>query len=146
MPRSSVRGHPRLQRSVTPADGTGSTGRGAARARRTGRRARKQPILGGYRRTNATGADLSPCQQPPRPNHRPQNRPQAPPARLTFSSVVWGGKDDSVGVLSTGGGLVGQNFLAWDRDQELFLPPSLREWLPQDHLAWFVLDAVEGSI
>jgi transposase len=24
----------------------------------------------------------------------------------------------------------------------LLLPPSLREWLPEDHLAWFVLDAV----
>ena len=35
------------------------------------------------------------------------------------------------------------NFLACDRDQELLLPPSLREWLPQDHLAWFVIDAVE---
>ena len=36
-----------------------------------------------------------------------------------------------------------QNFLPCDRDQELLLPPSLREWLPEDHLAWFVLDAVE---
>ena len=36
-----------------------------------------------------------------------------------------------------------QNFLPCDREQELLLPPSLREWLPQDHLAWFVLDAVE---
>ena len=36
-----------------------------------------------------------------------------------------------------------QNFLRCDRDQELLLPPSLREWLPEDHLAWFVLDAVE---
>jgi transposase len=35
-----------------------------------------------------------------------------------------------------------QNFLACDREQELLLPPSLREWLPQDHLAWFVIDAV----
>src|SRR5437773_5535795 len=35
------------------------------------------------------------------------------------------------------------NFLLCDRDQELLLPPSLREWLPGDHLAWFVLDAVE---
>jgi transposase len=34
------------------------------------------------------------------------------------------------------------NFLLCDRDQELLLPPSLREWLPEDHLAWFVLDAV----
>jgi transposase len=24
------------------------------------------------------------------------------------------------------------------------LPPSLREWLPEDHLAWFVLDAVDA--
>jgi hypothetical protein len=37
---------------------------------------------------------------------------------------------------------LGQNFIACDRDQELLLPPSLREWLPEDHLAWFVLDAV----
>ena len=37
-----------------------------------------------------------------------------------------------------------QNFIACDREQELLLPPSLREWLPQDHLAWFVLDAVEA--
>ena len=22
------------------------------------------------------------------------------------------------------------------------MPPSLRDWLPEDHLAWFVLDAV----
>ncbi len=36
-----------------------------------------------------------------------------------------------------------QNFLACDRDQELLLPPSLREWLPEDHLAWFVVDAVD---
>ena len=35
-----------------------------------------------------------------------------------------------------------QNFIACDRDQELLLPPSLREWLPEDHLAWFVLDSV----
>src|SRR5688572_3043813 len=38
---------------------------------------------------------------------------------------------------------MGQNFLACDREQELLLPPSLREWLPDDHLAWFVLAAVE---
>jgi transposase len=37
---------------------------------------------------------------------------------------------------------VPQNFIECDRDQELLLPPSLREWLPDDHLAWFVIDAV----
>jgi transposase len=38
---------------------------------------------------------------------------------------------------------VAPNFLPCDHDQELLLPPSLREWLPEDHLAWFVLDAVD---
>jgi transposase len=38
---------------------------------------------------------------------------------------------------------VAQNFLPCDREQELLLPPSLHEWLPEDHLAWFVLDAVD---
>ena len=36
-----------------------------------------------------------------------------------------------------------QNFLPCDRDQELLMPPSLREWLPDDHLAWFILAAAE---
>src|SRR5215212_1783293 len=35
-----------------------------------------------------------------------------------------------------------QNFVACDREQELLLPPSLRDWLPDDHLAWLVLEAV----
>jgi transposase len=36
-----------------------------------------------------------------------------------------------------------QNFVACDREQVLLLPPNLREWLPEDHLAWFVLAAAE---
>lgn len=35
-----------------------------------------------------------------------------------------------------------QNFLGCDREQALLLPPSLREWLDDDHLAWLVLDVV----
>src|SRR6266545_2453316 len=34
------------------------------------------------------------------------------------------------------------NFLPCERDQQLLMPSDLREWLPDDHLAWFVLDAV----
>ena len=34
------------------------------------------------------------------------------------------------------------NFVVGDRDQLLLMPPSLAEWLPADHLAWFVLDVV----
>jgi transposase len=37
---------------------------------------------------------------------------------------------------------MGQRFISADREQALLLPPSLREWLPAGHLAWFVLDAV----
>ncbi len=36
-----------------------------------------------------------------------------------------------------------QNFLGCDREQMLSMPPSLQEWLSQNHLAWFVLGAVE---
>jgi transposase len=36
-----------------------------------------------------------------------------------------------------------QNFLPCEREQGLLMPPSLRDWLPEDHLAWFVLAAVE---
>lgn len=35
-----------------------------------------------------------------------------------------------------------QNFIECDREQAFLMPPLLREWLPEDHLAWFVLDAV----
>jgi hypothetical protein len=37
-----------------------------------------------------------------------------------------------------------QNFVVCDREQELLLPPSLREWLPEGHLAWFVIDAIDA--
>jgi len=30
------------------------------------------------------------------------------------------------------------------RDQPFLLPPDMREWLPEGHLAWFVIDAVES--
>lgn len=35
-----------------------------------------------------------------------------------------------------------QNFLACDREQAYLMPPSLRDWLAGDQLAWCVLDAV----
>jgi transposase len=35
------------------------------------------------------------------------------------------------------------NFVTPERDQLYLLPPSLSDWLPEDHLAWFVLDCVE---
>jgi transposase len=38
---------------------------------------------------------------------------------------------------------VAQNSLTCDPEQVLLMPPSLRDWLPGDHLAWFVLAAVE---
>src|ERR1700722_6921298 len=38
---------------------------------------------------------------------------------------------------------MGQNFISCDRDQALLLPPSLTDWLPEDHLVWSVLGAVD---
>jgi transposase len=35
------------------------------------------------------------------------------------------------------------NFLRGDRDQPFLLPSDLRDWLPEGHLAWFVLGVVD---
>jgi len=40
-------------------------------------------------------------------------------------------------------GVMAYNFVAPERDQLYLLPPPLSDWLPEDHLAWFVLDCVE---
>jgi transposase len=36
------------------------------------------------------------------------------------------------------------NFTRVDREQLMMMPQSIAEWLPEDHLAWFVLDVVAG--
>jgi transposase len=36
-----------------------------------------------------------------------------------------------------------QNFVGCDRGQVLLMPPSLADWVPDDHLVWTVLGAVE---
>jgi transposase len=36
-----------------------------------------------------------------------------------------------------------QNFLGCDREQAFLMPPDPRDWLPEGHLAWFVLESVE---
>src|ERR1700744_266766 len=38
---------------------------------------------------------------------------------------------------------MGQNFIAADRGQVLLMPPSLVDWLPEEHFVWTVLGAVE---
>jgi transposase len=35
-----------------------------------------------------------------------------------------------------------QNFIESAREQVFLMSPDLREWLPEGHLAWFVIDAV----
>ncbi len=37
-----------------------------------------------------------------------------------------------------------QNFIGSDREQSFLMPPDIRDWLPEGHFAWFVLDAVAG--
>ena len=36
-----------------------------------------------------------------------------------------------------------RNFIVSRREQGFLLPPDVRDWLPADHLAWFVIDAVK---
>jgi hypothetical protein len=35
-----------------------------------------------------------------------------------------------------------QSFIECDREQAFLMPPDVRDWLAEGHLAWFVLDAV----
>src|SRR5215213_7361490 len=37
---------------------------------------------------------------------------------------------------------MGQSFVACDREQSFLMPPDVRDWLPENHLAWFVIGAV----
>jgi transposase len=36
-----------------------------------------------------------------------------------------------------------QNFLECDREQSFLMPPDPRDWLPEGHLAWFMLESVK---
>ena len=36
-----------------------------------------------------------------------------------------------------------QRYLPCEREQQYPMPISLRDWLPEEHFAWFVLEAVE---
>ena len=35
-----------------------------------------------------------------------------------------------------------KSYQPWTQDQMFLMPPSMREWLKEDHLAWFILDVV----
>lgn len=37
-----------------------------------------------------------------------------------------------------------KSYRAWQPDQVFLLPPSMRDWLPEGHLVYFLLDVVEG--
>ncbi len=37
-----------------------------------------------------------------------------------------------------------KGFKPVDRDQVFLLPPDMRDWLPQEHLLWFLLDIVDS--
>lgn len=37
---------------------------------------------------------------------------------------------------------MGYNFIECNREQIYLLPPSLRDWLPEEDLSWFIIDAV----
>ena len=39
-----------------------------------------------------------------------------------------------------------KGYRAYDPEQDLLLPPSLRQWLDDDHLVYFVSDVVDQLI
>jgi transposase len=55
--------------------------------------------------------------------------------RISVALACWVG-----GVLKDW--LVANSYRSVDRDQGFLLPPDMREWLPADHLVWFLIDVV----
>ena len=49
----------------------------------------------------------------------------------------------SVGVVARAW-LMAKEFRPVRRDQVFLMPPDMREWLPSDHLVWFILDTLEA--
>ena len=41
---------------------------------------------------------------------------------------------------------MGARFVSVDRDTPMLLPPDLRDWVPDDDLVHFVIEAVDGSL
>ena len=39
--------------------------------------------------------------------------------------------------------LMSKTYLPYDPNQQLLLPAALQEWLPEDHLAYFISDIVD---
>jgi hypothetical protein len=81
------------------------------------------------------------CGLPPQggpEDHRPESRPLHLRCSTASVSPIFYIDPPSAFVAH----VMPQNFLTCDRDQELLLPPNLRDWLPEDHLAWFVSTAV----
>jgi NAD(P)-dependent dehydrogenase (short-subunit alcohol dehydrogenase family) len=54
-------------------------------------------------------------------------------ARLSGKGVVFRRGRNPVGM--------GARFIGVDREQVFLMPPSVRDWVPEDHLVWTVLDA-----
>ena len=45
-----------------------------------------------------------------------------------------------------GYGWLGANYLRYEPQQTTLLPETLREWLPEGHLAHFISDAIDGLV
>src|SRR5438128_1840234 len=71
-----------------------------------------------------------------------------PPPPSTRDSMIAQEAVARIPTIAPGIGVAGDdvvmafNVRRGDRDQAFLLPPDVREWLPEGHLAWAVLDAV----
>jgi transposase len=62
--------------------------------------------------------------------------------RYRFRGWVWHKQPAPSEQIKTLQGMA-MNFLACDREQAFLMPPDPRDWLPEGHLAWFLLASVE---
>src|SRR3954454_13642495 len=68
----------------------------------------------------------------------PRRQCRAPRRRCCLRLRLSGNSSDPAGSLRG----MGARFIGCDRDQVFLMPPSLRDWVPEGHLVWTVLEAV----
>jgi hypothetical protein len=61
-----------------------------------------------------------------------------PSAHYRFEARLSGHSSGRLGSLAG----VGGRFIGGDRDRVFLMPPTLRDWVPEGHLVWTVLDTV----
>jgi hypothetical protein len=111
-------------------------------------RVRENRTHGSMRRREATTASrASTCRAAAQASRRPYSPVVADSHDLAVGATIGTvGGCRNIGAVRVGAEtlVMALNFVGCDRGQLLLMPPSLMEWLPENHLVWTILGAVDA--